>query len=71
MVFLRGNRAIKEHVKDGKDLHLFEQVGKGNVRYLGQMVCTSCQELPGRDAESRARRLIVFQLTPLGAPVAS
>ena len=35
MAFIRGNAAIRDHIDNGKDLHLFAQVKKGYVRYLG------------------------------------
>jgi 5-methylcytosine-specific restriction protein A len=35
MEFVRGNRAIRDHALDGKDLHLFQALGKGEgYRYL-------------------------------------
>lgn len=38
MEFVRGNRAIRDHAEDGKDLHLFAQTpDKRFVRYEGQM----------------------------------
>lgn len=37
MQFLRGNKAIRDHQKDGRELHLFEKTpNKGFVRYLGE-----------------------------------
>lgn len=42
MEFVRGNRAIRDHIVDGKDLLLFEALGKGKgVRYRGQFACMS------------------------------
>ena len=38
MSFVRGNLAIRDHADNGKDLHLFEYVRQGYVRYVGQMV---------------------------------
>lgn len=37
MQFLRGNKAIRDHQKDGKSLDLFVKTGKGFVRYIGEM----------------------------------
>jgi len=67
MVFARGNLAIRDHVADGKDLHLFEYVNKGQVRYVGQMACTGFQERRGPDIDGTDRRIIVFELTPINA----
>ena len=36
MKMTRGNRAIRRHQKQGYQLHLFEAVGDGNVRYIGE-----------------------------------
>lgn len=47
--FDRGNRAIREHAKDGKDLHLFEK-GKGKgYTYLGRFACPSWEYRKGPD----------------------
>jgi 5-methylcytosine-specific restriction protein A len=67
MTFVRGNRAIHDHVADGKDLHLFKYAGRGQVRYMSQMVCTGYQERQALDKEGNERRVIVFELTPLDA----
>lgn len=40
MEFVRGNKAILNHVEDGRNLFLFEYVESGHVRFVGQMVCT-------------------------------
>jgi 5-methylcytosine-specific restriction protein A len=63
MEFISGNRAIRDHVVDGKDLHLFEQTRKGYVRYLGQYVCAGYQfDDNALDSYQQRRRAIVFQL---------
>jgi 5-methylcytosine-specific restriction protein A len=67
MTFVRGNRAILEHARDGKDLYLFEQSERGHARYVGQMICTGYQERTGPDKDGRHRKVIVFELTPLDA----
>jgi len=38
MQMIRGNRAIRDHEADGKKLHLFEMVRKGEVQYLGEVL---------------------------------
>jgi len=60
MTFVRGNRAIRDHVKDGKDLHLFEQLKKGQVRYVGQMSCIGHHDDKGPDIDGHERRTIVL-----------
>jgi 5-methylcytosine-specific restriction protein A len=66
MTFTRGNKAIRDHVQNGKELHLFERAGAGSVRYIGQM------EYAGHDIGSRVqdrdkglRSAIVFRLAPM------
>jgi 5-methylcytosine-specific restriction enzyme A len=67
MTFVRGNAAIRDHLANGKDLHLFAQVRTGSVRYMGQMVCTGYHVQPGPDTTGHPRQMIVFELTPLSA----
>ncbi len=63
MEFRGGNRALRDHVADGKDLHLFKQLGKGDVRYMGCFLCvhhtqgsrTSAPTIPGSSAGSVPR----------------
>src|SRR3954469_15641493 len=39
MVFERGNRAIRDHLGNGKDLLVFQTRPRGEVRFLGQFEC--------------------------------
>jgi len=65
MEFLRGNRAIRDHAKDGKELHLFETLGSGDVRYMGRMTYIGYDEVTGvLDAAGKRRTAIVFRLSP-------
>ncbi len=67
MDFVRGNRAIRDHVQDGKVLELFESLGKGHgYRYVGQFVCASWEFRQGLDSGGAERRVIVFHLVPIG-----
>lgn len=67
MKFAAGNRAISEHVKDGKELLVFQMMGKGRpYRYLGRFMCQSSYVQPGTpDREQRLRSAIVFRLRSL------
>jgi 5-methylcytosine-specific restriction enzyme A len=65
MRYVSGNRAIRDHARDGKDLHLFKQDRKGHVRYVGQMVCTGSNYTDAPDTKSLLRKAIVFELTPI------
>lgn len=73
MTFVRGNRAIRDHVRDGRALHLFEKVDRdgGLYRYVGEMQCDSIQVVRGLDKKGRERDVIQFQLVrveALGSP---
>ncbi|MFQ5988556.1 MAG: HNH endonuclease [Candidatus Methylomirabilales bacterium] len=65
MEFAGGNKAIRGHIKDGKDLHLFDQVKAGEVRYLGCFVCCSWNFRQAKDKSGKSRRAIIFHLVPL------
>lgn len=62
MSMARGNRAIRDHEADGKELHLFEAVGGGNVRYIGQAFYLTHHIEERRDANDDLRQAIVLEL---------
>jgi 5-methylcytosine-specific restriction protein A len=63
MEFVRGNRAIRDHALDGKDLHLFQSLSKGaGYRYLGRFTCPTWEFREGVDVNGDQRRVIVFHL---------
>jgi 5-methylcytosine-specific restriction protein A len=68
MRFDKGNRAIRDHALDGKDLHLFAiEPRRQGVRYVGHMVCAGSEyvsDVPDRDG--RPRTAIAFRLAPIG-----
>lgn len=61
-----GNRAIQQHVADGKQLILFQMMGHGKpYRYLGEFVCVSSYSRPDTPATRGPNRTaIVFRLVP-------
>lgn len=65
MNFTRGNRAIRDHVRDGKDLLLFEMLGRGRVRFLGTRVCGGWHMELANDRNGASRQAIVFHLFPV------
>lgn len=69
MKYVAGNRAIGEHVKDGKTLVVFQMMGKGRpYRYIGRFMCLSSYVQPGTpDREGQLRSAIVFRLKSLEA----
>lgn len=63
MEFKRGNAAIRDHVKNGKDIHIFRSRGKGFVTYLGQFVYGGYEEIPFQpDFKEKSRTAIQFRL---------
>lgn len=63
MQFTRGNRAISEHSKTGRALHLFRSLGKGKgQQYLGEFVYAGHRLAQGPDKKGNQRELIIFQL---------
>jgi 5-methylcytosine-specific restriction protein A len=68
MEFVRGNLAIRDHAEDGRDLHLFEALGKGEgYRYLGLFECAGWEYRRAPDINGQDRRVIVFHLVLEGA----
>jgi 5-methylcytosine-specific restriction protein A len=67
MTFTGGNKAIRDHVANGKELHLFTRTRKGFVRYEGEFTCTTWEYAPARDNTGKMRQAIVFHLTPADA----
>ena len=67
MILLRGNSAVRDHVMNGKELHLFEAVRRGRYRYVGQMTCSGYGTEKVHDKKGQMRKAIVFQLVPLAS----
>lgn len=65
MEFIRGNRAIRDHIDAGEDLHLFEYVDQGLVRYVSQMLCIGYQRRIAADRDGDNRSVIVFEIVPI------
>jgi hypothetical protein len=70
---VRGNRAVLQHVQDGRALRLFDAVSSGVYSYLGQF--TLATEAPwyyrdALDANNELRSVIMFRLKPIGAVAA-
>lgn len=67
MEFTRGNKAIRDHLKDGKQLLLFKALGKGQpVEFMGEFECASVGFGSAPDLNGAIRRTIRFNLTPVG-----
>jgi 5-methylcytosine-specific restriction protein A len=66
MKFTPGNIAIRDHEKNGEDLHVFQYITKGKVRYVGQMLYVRYELAPNVVDRRRSRRtVIVFHLVPI------
>lgn len=63
MTFTAGNKAIRNHIQDGKALHLFKALGKSKpCRYVGEFALVSYSMQPGLDRDLKERQIIVFHL---------
>lgn len=70
MEFVRGNRRVRDHATEGRALLLFQNLGTGpGCRFLGQFECKDWEHREGPDREGEQRRVIVFHLVPVAAPV--
>lgn len=69
MRFTKGNLALRDHVTNGEDVHLFEEVPAkpGYLRYRGQMVCCGSTWVDAPDTQKTMRKAILFELAPLEA----
>jgi 5-methylcytosine-specific restriction protein A len=66
MVFNRGNAAIRDHLLDGRALHLFQSLGHGKgQKYLGEFVCQGWERTPASDVDGKIRSAIIFELLPV------
>lgn len=65
MSFTRGNLALRDHVKNSTELHLFQSIGgSGNYRYVGEFACMSWSNKISKDIDGKSRQAIIFHLTP-------
>lgn len=71
MKMASGNRAIRDHSKDGKSLLLFETLPKRRLRFAGEMVCEAVREVQATDTKGDMRSAFVFELRRLSAIVQS
>lgn len=67
MQVTKGNLAIVNHARDGRALHVFESLGKGQgQKYVGEFTYVSHCFQRGPDREGNDRQIIVFHLIPIG-----
>jgi len=66
----QGNKAIRDHKEDGRDLHLFESNDEAwSVTYLGQFECVDWFEEQQPDTNGDLRKAIRFKLEPIDSEV--
>jgi 5-methylcytosine-specific restriction protein A len=66
MQLTKGNRAIVDHSRDGRALHVFRSLGKAlGQRYLGEFAYANHSVRRGPDREGNERDVIVFHLVPV------
>src|SRR5262249_4749515 len=65
MRMVGGNRAIRDHARDAKDLLLFENLSHGRVRFMGQFVSSGFSRRTVPDRTGKARVAFMFNLVPL------
>lgn len=66
MEMTQGNKAIRDHQKDGRDLHLFESNDEAwSVTYVGQFECTDWFWEELLDTNGNPRDSIRFKLEPV------
>jgi 5-methylcytosine-specific restriction protein A len=68
MEFVRGNAAILNHAREGKDLLLFSKQREG-LRFEGVYVCEGFHRESAPDTQGNVRSAIVFELRPLEAVI--
>lgn len=62
MQFVRGNRAIRDHVKDSKRLLLFRGLPGGKCEFISEMELVDFHTKAAEDYSGRQRRAICFTL---------
>ena len=68
MTFVRGNRAIRDHVSEGRSLLAFKSHGKASAyEYLGEFVCQTYERRLMPDREGAMRDGIIFHLVSVEA----
>jgi 5-methylcytosine-specific restriction protein A len=68
MSFIRGNLAILNYKKNGRRLHLFRSLGKGQVLYIGEASLIGHHLDATIDREGEHRQAIIFELAVDASP---
>jgi 5-methylcytosine-specific restriction enzyme A len=62
MKFTKGNKAIRDHLLNGKDIWLFKNHKSVLVKFVGKMICTGYHHRTAPDRNGHNREAIVFEL---------
>ncbi|WP_053983789.1 HNH endonuclease [Niameybacter massiliensis] len=65
MQFIRGNKAVRDHLKNNKSIFLFQYVKSAYVKYIGEFMCLGYEIIQAIDKNNRERNSIVFELNPI------
>ena len=69
MTFTKGNKAIRNHVENGKELLLFESVKKGTpLQFIGHFKYLGHHNETRPDQNREWRKAIIFELTFSNSP---
>ena len=66
MRFTRGNKALRDHARDGKRVFLFEERPEGDYWFLSEVVVRTWRTKEQADASGKVRQGIVFELARAG-----
>lgn len=64
MQFIKGNKAIRDHINNGKSIMLFKYVKQGYVEFVCELYYIGHHYKQVRDREGYMRQSIVFELMP-------
>lgn len=67
MQLAKGNKAIANHVANGRSLLLFRKLRNGRLQFEGEWICEGYHFEPGSDRTGATRQSLVFELRPLEA----
>lgn len=69
MKFIRGNLALRDHLKNGKRVFLFDYIKKGIVKFNSELVLFDVGYFEGLDKKGNLRQAIRFFFHPVGVRV--
>lgn len=62
MAFTKGNKALRDHIKDNRHALVFEQTRKGFCRFVGEVLCIGYHQETRPDRDGKLRDAIIFEL---------